>query len=60
MEAQPNEEELKKRHDMRKEQGQKLKEIMARKREEKRRKLEEELAVRFLNFNITIFRIYNR
>ena len=30
---------------MRKEQGQKLKEIMQRKREEKRRKMEEELAV---------------
>lgn len=39
----PSEEELKKRHEMRKEQGQKLKEIMQRKRDEKRRKMEEEL-----------------
>jgi hypothetical protein len=40
----PTEEELKKRHEMRKEQGQKLKEIMQRKREEKKRKMEVELA----------------
>ena len=45
MEAAPTEEELKKRQEMRKEQGIKLKEIMQRKREEKRRKMEEELAV---------------
>ena len=42
MEA-PTDEEIKKRHEMRKEQGQKLKEIMQRKREEKKRKMEEEL-----------------
>lgn len=40
----PTDEEIKKRHEMRKEQGQKLKEIMQRKREEKKRKMEEELA----------------
>jgi hypothetical protein len=40
----PTEDELKKRHEMRKEQGQKLKEIMQRKREEKKRKMEVELA----------------
>ena len=44
MEAAPTEEELKRRHEIRKEQGQKLKELMQRKREEKRRKMEEELA----------------
>lgn len=43
MEPVPTDEELKKRHEMRKEQGQKLKEIMQRKREEKKRKMEEEL-----------------
>lgn len=43
METAPTDEELKRRHDMRKEQGQKLKEIMQRKRDEKRRKMEEEL-----------------
>ena len=45
MEAAPTDEELKKRSEMRKEQGQKLKEIMQRKRDEKKRKMEEELAV---------------
>ena len=44
VEQQPNEDELKRRHEIRKEQGQKLKEIMQRKREEKKRKMEEELA----------------
>lgn len=43
MESAPTDEELKKRHEMRKEQGQKLKEIMQRKRDEKKRKMEEEL-----------------
>jgi len=42
----PSEEEMKKRHEIRKEQGQKLKEIMQKKRQEKRKKMEEELAVR--------------
>lgn len=44
VETAPSEEELKKRHEMRKEQGKKLMEIQQRKREEKKRKWEEELA----------------
>ncbi|CDW79283.1 actin-related protein 5 [Stylonychia lemnae] len=44
MESAPTDEEMKRRHEMRKEQGQKLKEIMQRKRDEKKRKMEEELA----------------
>ena len=43
MEAAPSDDELKRRHDMRKEQGQRLKEMMQRKRDEKKRKMEEEL-----------------
>ena len=43
-EQMPTNEELKKRAEMRKEQGQKLKDLMARKRAEKRRNMENELA----------------
>ena len=39
----PTSEELKKRQEMRKEQGQKLKELMARKRTEKKKNMENEL-----------------
>lgn len=40
----PTPDELKKRHEMRREQGQKLKELMAKKRAEKKRNWENELA----------------
>lgn len=43
-EQMPSEEELKRRHDIRKEQGLKLKEIMAKQREEKLKKMQEEFS----------------
>ena len=43
-ETMPTSEELKKRQEMRKEQGQKLKELMARKRAEKKKNMENEYA----------------
>ena len=43
-EQMPTDEELKKRREMRKEQGLKLKQMMQKKREEKKKKMEEELA----------------
>lgn len=39
----PSQEELQRRHEMRKEQGRKLKEMMQKKREEKNKKLQDEL-----------------